>query len=216
MPKPALLFDLDGTVVDSIELIVQAAVHAFEGRAGPRPTREEWVALIGTPLAPMLRRWAHDDDDVKFLWDRYRAYQVEHHDRLVSAYPGAVDLIRRLHGRGHPMAIVSSKIEAGIRRSLDYVGITDCFGALIGIEATEKHKPEPEPVLLALERLGASASDAWFIGDSPYDVMAGNAAGVRTIGVLSGPYDREAMEQLQPTHLVETLTDIEPLLIASD
>ncbi len=213
MPKPALLFDLDGTVVDSIELIVQAAVHAFEGREGPRPTREEWVALIGTPLAPMLRRWAHDDDDVKFLWDRYRSYQVEHHDRLVSAYPGAVELIRRLHARGYKMAIVSSKIEAGIRRSLDYVGITDCFGALIGIEATEKHKPEPEPVLLALERLGASASEAWFIGDSPYDVLAGRAAGVRTIGVLSGPYDREAMEQAQPTHLVETLTDIEPLLL---
>lgn len=213
---PVLLFDLDGTLVDSIELIVQAAVHAFDGREGPRPTREEWVALIGTPLAPMLRRWAHDDDDVKFLWDRYRAYQVEHHDRLVSAYPGAVELIRRLHARGHKMAIVSSKIEAGIRRSLDYVGITDCFGALIGIEATEKHKPEPEPVLLALERLGASASDAWFIGDSPYDVLAGRMAGVRTIGVLSGPYDRTAMEQAEPTHLVETLTAIEPLLVVRD
>jgi pyrophosphatase PpaX len=214
--KPALLFDLDGTVVDSIELIVQAAVHAFDGREGPRPTREEWVALIGTPLAPMLRRWAHDDADVKFLWDRYRAYQVEHHDRLVSAYPGAVELIRRLHARGHAMAIVSSKIEAGIRRSLDYVGITDCFGALIGIEATEKHKPEPEPVLLALERLGASASDAWFIGDSPHDVHAGHAARVKTIGVLTGPYDRATMEAARPSHLVENLTDIEPLLIAGN
>jgi len=160
----------------------------------------------------MLRRWAHDEDDVKFLWDRYRAFQLEHHDRLVSAYPGVVDLIRRLHARGHAMAIVSSKIEAGIRRSLDYVGITDCFGALIGIEATEKHKPEPEPVLLALERLGASAGNAWFIGDSPHDIMAGHAAGVRTIGVLSGPYDRDVMERAKPTHVVEALTEIEPLL----
>lgn len=212
MPPSPLLFDLDGTLVDSIELIVQAAEHAFEGRDGPRPTREEWVALIGTPLAPMLRRWAHDEDDVKFLWDRYRAFQVEHHDRLVAAYPGVVDLIRRLHTRGHAMAIVSSKIEAGIRRSLDYVGITDCFGALIGIEATERHKPEPEPVLLALDTLGASASDAWFIGDSPHDIHAGRAAGVRTIGVLTGPYDRDAVAQAQPTHIVERLTDIEPLL----
>ena len=212
MSLPALLFDLDGTVVDSIELIVQAAEHAYDGREGPRPTRAEWLALIGTPLRPMLRRWAHDEDDVKFLWDRYRAFQLEHHDRLVSAYPGVVDLIRRLHARGHAMAIVSSKIEAGIRRSLDYVGITDCFGALIGIEATEKHKPEPEPVLLALERLGASAGNAWFIGDSPHDIMAGHAAGVRTIGVLSGPYDRDVMERAKPTHVVEALTEIEPLL----
>ncbi len=212
MTTPALLFDLDGTVVDSIELIVQAAEHAFDGREGPRPSREEWVALIGTPLAPMLRRWAHDEDDVKFLWDRYRAYQVAHHDRLVAPYPGVVDLIRRLHERGHAMAIVSSKVEAGIRRSLDYIGVTDCFGALIGIEATEKHKPDPEPVLIALERLGATANHAWFIGDSPYDVIAGHAAGVRTIGVLSGPYDRAAMESAKPTHLVETLTEIESLL----
>lgn len=212
MSLPALLFDLDGTIVDSIELIVQAAEHAFDGRDGPRPTRAEWVALIGTPLAPMLRRWAHDEADVKFLWDRYRAFQVEHHDRLVAAYPGAVELMHRLHARGHAMAIVSSKLEAGIRRSLDYVGVTQCFGALIGIEATQKHKPEPEPVLLALERLGAPAHDAWFIGDSPYDVLAGHAAGVRTIGVLSGPYDRAAMQQAQPTHLVERLVEIETLL----
>lgn len=212
MHTPALLFDLDGTVVDSIELIIQAAEHAYDGRDGPRPTRPEWMALIGTPLAPMLRRWAVDEADVKFLWDRYRAFQLEHHDRLVSPYPGAVDLIRRLHARGHAMAIVSSKLELGIRRSLDFIGVTDCFGALIGIEATEKHKPEPEPVLLALERLGVRAADAWFIGDSPYDVLAGHAAGVRTIGVLTGPYDRAAMEQARPTHVVHALTEIEPLI----
>jgi pyrophosphatase PpaX len=193
-------------------LIVQAAEHAYDGREGPRPTRAEWLALIGTPLAPMLRRWAHDEADVKFLWDRYREFQVANHDQLVSAYPGVVELIRRLHARGHAMAIVSSKLESGIRRSLDYIGVTECFGALIGIEATEKHKPEPEPVLLALERLGATADEAWFIGDSPYDVQAGHAAGVRTIGVLSGPYDRAEMERAKPTHLVQALTEIEPLL----
>lgn len=212
MALPSLLFDLDGTIVDSIELIVQAAEFAFNGREGPRPTRAEWTALIGTPLAPMLRRWAHDDDDVKFLWDRYRAFQVEHHDRLVAPYPGVVALIRRLHDRGHPMAIVSSKLEAGIRRSLDYIGVTDCFDALIGIEATDKHKPDPEPVLLALHRIDAHATHAWFVGDSPFDILAGHAAGVRTIGVLSGPYDRPTLEAAKPTHLVSALTDIEGVL----
>ena len=212
MTPPALLFDLDGTIIDSIELIVQSAEHAFSLREGPRPTREEWLALIGTPLAPMLRRWANDEEDVQFLWARYREFQIEHHDRLVTAYPGVVDLIKRLHARGHAMAIVSSKLEAGIRRSLDYIGITHCFGALIGIEATEKHKPEPEPVLLALERLGADAKDAWFIGDSPYDILAGHAAGVRTIGVLTGPYDRASMTEAKPLHLVSELHEIEPLV----
>ncbi len=212
MTQPALLFDLDGTVIDSIELIVQGAEHAYDGREGPRPTRAEWMALIGTPLGPMLRRWAHDDDDVQFLLARYRAFQLEHHDRLVTPYPDAVALIRRLHARGHPMAIVSSKLEAGIRRSIDYIGLSDCFGTLIGIDATEKHKPEPEPVLLALERLGARADEAWFIGDSPYDILAGRAAGVRTIGVLTGPSDRAALAAAQPTHIVAALAEIEPLV----
>lgn len=211
MPSP-LLFDLDGTLVDSIELIVQAAVYAYDGREGPRPTRDEWTALIGTPLGPMLRRWAHDEEDVKFLWARYREFQIAHHDRLVTAYPGMVELVQRLHARGHAMAIVSSKLEAGIRRSLDFVGVTHCFGALIGIEATEKHKPEPEPVLLALERIGANAEDAWFIGDSPHDIHAGHAAGVKTIGVTTGPYDRDTLAAAAPTHLVATLAEIEPLI----
>jgi pyrophosphatase PpaX len=210
--KPALLFDLDGTVVDSIELIVQAAEYAYDGRVGPRPTRAEWMALIGTPLAPMLRRWAVDEVDVTFLWDRYRAFQVEHHDRLVSAYPGAVELVRRLHARGHPLAIVSSKLEAGIRRSVDFIGVTECFSTVVGIDHTKAHKPEPEPVLLALERLGAEPGNAWFIGDSPYDVLAGRAAGVRTIGVLTGPYDRAALSAANPTHIVTALTDIEALV----
>ena len=212
MTKPALLFDLDGTVIDSIELIVQAAEYAYDGRVGPRPTRAEWLALIGTPLAPMLRRWAHNEVDVTFLWDRYRAFQMEHHDRLVTAYPGAVDLVRRLHARGHPLAIVSSKLEAGIRRSLDFVELTDCFSAVVGIDHTKTHKPEPEPVFLALDRLGAKPANAWFIGDSPYDVLAGRAAGVRTIGVLSGPYDRAALSAANPTHIVTALTDIEALV----
>ena len=212
MTKPALLFDLDGTVIDSIELIIQAAEYAYDGRVGPRPTRAEWMALIGTPLTPMLRRWAVDDGDVTFLLDRYRAFQVEHHDGLVTAYPGAVDLVRRLHARGHPLAIVSSKLEAGIRRSLDFIGLTGCFTTLVGIDHTTAHKPEPEPVFLALQRLGASPGNAWFIGDSPYDVLAGRAAGVRTIGVLTGPYDHAALSAASPTHIVTALADIEALV----
>jgi pyrophosphatase PpaX len=210
--KPALLFDLDGTVVDSIELIVQAAMFAFDGREGQRPTRDEWTALIGTPLAPMLRRWAHDEADLNFLWARYREFQIANHDLLVTPYPDTVSLIRRLHDRGHKMAIVSSKLEAGIKRSIDFIGLADCFQVLIGIDATEKHKPEPEPVLLALDRLGARADNAWFIGDSPYDILAGRAAGVRTIGVLTGPSDRAALEAAQPTHIVDALGEIEALV----
>src|SRR5690349_2009124 len=91
---PAILFDMDGTLIDSIELIVSGMVHAYDGRDGPRPTREEWQALIGTPLDQMLAKWSLGPDDVEFLRARYREFQFANHDRLVTIYPGVEETLR--------------------------------------------------------------------------------------------------------------------------
>lgn len=209
---PAVLFDMDGTLLDSIELIVESAVFAFDGRNGPRPTREEWQALIGTPLDTMLARWATGPDDVAFLRTRYRAFQLENHDRLVRIYPGVADAVADLHARGHPMAIVSSKLEAGIRRSMDYYDLTKYFDAIVGIEATTHHKPHPEPVLYAMRQLGVAAPDTVFVGDSPHDVEAGVAAGVRMIAVTWGAYTRDEIAAAGPVGWIERMAELQPLL----
>src|SRR3954468_9391331 len=88
MPLPALLFDLDGTLIDSIELILGSARYAFDGFVGRAPTDEEWRAGIGRPLQTVLREYAPDDVEARRLFARYREYQLEHHDRLVQAYAG--------------------------------------------------------------------------------------------------------------------------------
>lgn len=210
--KPyAVLFDLDGTLIDSIELLVASMEYSFEGRRR-RPTVEEWVALIGTPLDAMLTQWADGPDDVLVLRARYREHQLLWHDTMVKLYPGMVDTVRALHAAGHPLGIVTSKMEAGARRALTLAGIEDCFDVVVGIEQTTKHKPNPEPVWYALEQLGVARDRAVFVGDSTHDMHAGRAAGVKTIAALWGPYSREQLEPTAPDYWAHSMSEVGELV----
>jgi pyrophosphatase PpaX len=207
----AVLFDLDGTLVDSIDLLVASMEHAFAGRA-LRPPRDEWIQAIGTPLDGMLARWAEGPEDVQLLRARYREYQFAHHDAMTHAYPGAVDAVRALHAAGHPLAVVTSKLEVGARRSLRHVGIEECFTAVVGIDATDRHKPDPAPVHHALGLLGVPHRRAIFIGDSTHDMHAGRSAGVFTGAALWGPYSRALLEPTQPSYWLQGMPDVPPLI----
>lgn len=203
---------MDGTLIDSIDLLVESMEFAYGDRS-VRPPVDEWIAAIGTPLDAMLRRWATDDDDVLALRARYREFQFANHDRMTRAYPGAVELVRDLHAAGHPMAVVTSKLEYGARKSLEFIGIAECFGAVVGIDATTRHKPEPEPVWCALEQLGAPTRERTvFIGDSVHDMLAGRAAGVHTAAALWGPSSRAQLEPGTPTWWMESFADIPPIV----
>ena len=192
-----VLFDLDGTLIDSIPLILSSMKAAFDGHARPPPV-DEWVALIGTPLDAMIRRWAVDEADVERLKERYKVHQWAHHDAMVHAFPGVPELLDGLSARGVRMAVVTSKLEPSARRSLDFLGLTRHFELVVGLEATGRHKPDPAPVLHAIERLGARPEEAAFVGDSPHDVVAGNAAGVATVAALWGPFSREELARAGP------------------
>jgi pyrophosphatase PpaX len=207
----AVLFDLDGTLVDSIGLLVASMEFAFDGRTH-RPPVDEWVAMIGTPLDAMLAHWADDADDVQALRARYREFQFANHDAMTHAYPGTVDTVRALHAAGYPLAVVTSKLEVGARRSLKFVGIEECFRAVVGIDHTERHKPEPEPVWHALSLLGVAAERAVFIGDSTHDMHAGRAAGVVTAAALWGPYSRAQLVSASPAHWLDEMREVLPLV----
>jgi pyrophosphatase PpaX len=213
LPKPfALLFDLDGTVIDSIELLLSSARHAFALHPGSGPTDAEWIAGIGTPLLSQLRQWSRTDEELQSLLENYRAFQREHHDRLTRCFDDVPETLRALRACGHKTAIVTSKIEELAQRSLEWVGLAHEFDTVIGFDATTRHKPEPEPVLLALERLGAEANRTVFVGDSPHDIAAGNAAGVISIAALWGPFSRESLEAARPRHLIERMGQLPALL----
>ncbi len=208
MPPRPILFDLDGTLVDSIALLVGSMNAAFEGRER-RPTDAEWVALIGTPLPTMLRRWAEDDDDVAELTRRYRAWQLAHFDELTQPYPGVPETVAALTDAGHPLALVTSRTIPLAERALTHVGLRRHFAAVIGIERTTHHKPHPEPVHAALTDLGAAEpAHALFVGDSTHDIDAGNAAGVVSVAALWGPYSRAQLAESRPRVWLRNIRDL--------
>ena len=193
MRATPLLFDLDGTLIDSIELILSSMRHAFDGHDGQVPSDDEWRALIGRPLVDSFREFVADEGEVERLVGRYREYQLAHHDRLVRPYEGIVAAIRGFSIAGHPMALVTSKADWLAARALVHVGLDDVIPVVVGCDSCTRHKPHPEPVERALALLRATARDAIFVGDSPHDVEAGRAAGVYTIGVTWGAFSRDEM-----------------------
>lgn len=201
----ALLFDLDGTLVDTIELIMRSMEFAFEDFDGRRPTRAEWLEGLGITLRTQLAGWARSLDELDWLIARYRIYQTEHHDRMTVAYPGVTAALADLHRAGHPMAIVTSKFYALANRVLRHVEIAAYFSAVIGGDSIENPKPHPEPVLKALTELGVASDHAFFVGDSPHDMRAGNAAGVATVAALWGPFSREQLVPANPGHWLESI-----------
>ena len=208
----AVLFDLDGTLIDSIELILNSAQHAFRDRPGHVPSNAEWLTGVGIPLATMFRRYARDDAEVDALIAKYREYQLANHDRLVRCYEDVVGVVDGLRRAGHPLGIVTSKTGWLAQRGIDNVGLGSHFDVIVGCDMCNRHKPDPEPVHLALERLGYSTDDAVFVGDSIYDMQAGNAAGVTTIAALWGPFTRVDLEPSAPDHYLERIADLPGLL----
>ena len=208
----ALLFDLDGTLIDSIELILGSARYAFVGFAGRAPTDEEWRTGIGRPLQTVLREYADDDAEAQRLFNRYREYQLEHHDQLVTAYDGIVEAIRTFAEAGHPMALVTSKSDWMAEKALRHVGLAELIPVIVGCDTCVNHKPHPEPVERGLALLGASASNALFVGDSPHDVQSGLAAGVTTVGVTWGAFGRHELEEAGADAVIDRIEELPGLL----
>jgi len=210
--RPALLFDLDGTLIDSIELILGAARHAFAEFDGHRPTDDEWRAGIGRPLHTVLREYAPDDVTAEHLFRRYRAYQMEHHDRLVRPYHGIVDTLRALAREGHPLALVTSKSDWMAAKALAHVGLDALIPVVVGCDSCVNHKPHPEPVERALALLGAEPAKALFVGDSPHDIESGRAAGVTTVGVTWGAFRRTELEAARADLVIDRIEELPALL----
>lgn len=202
----AVLFDLDGTLIDSIGLLLESVKHAFEGFDGRSPTEEEWIAGIGTPLAQQLRAYCDSEDQLAAVTTRYRTFQRAGHDRLTTAFPGTLEVLGSLAASGHPMGIVTSKSNEMMNRALDLTGIGPYMSSTIGCDSCAVHKPDPFPVRMALGELGYEPDEAIFIGDSPHDINAGNAAGVVSIAALWGPFRKDQLLPASPDHFLDAIS----------
>lgn len=209
----AILFDLDGTLVDTVPLILASVRHAFEGY-GACPSDDDWRAGIGTPLRTQLEGFARRPEDVDALFERYRSFWRAHHDARTRCFPGAVELVSGLAAAGHPLGVVTAKLEEGAHRTLRHTGLHPYFGAIIGADSCARAKPDPEPVRVALARLDREPGEALLVGDSPHDLAAARAAGVRAVAAPWGACTRATLVACAPDHVLEDLGELPRLVVA--
>jgi len=202
------LFDLDGTLIDSIELILRSYRHTLRTHRGLEPPDEVWMKGLGTPLWVQFKSWTDDPVEIDAMVATYREYNLAHHDELVRPYDGVVAAVRALRDRGKTLGLVTSKMRSGAMRGLRIAGLEDAFAVIVGADEVENPKPHAEPVLKALEHLGAPAAETVFIGDSRHDIECGRAAGVKTAAVLWGPFDRAYLADLNPDFWLERPEDL--------
>jgi pyrophosphatase PpaX len=214
VPLSTFLFDLDGTLIDSIELILRSYRHTMRLHRGEEPADDVWMAGLGTPLWVQFRQFTEDAAEIEAMVATYRAYNLAHHDELVRPYDGVVQAVLALRDRGKALGLVTSKMRSGAVRGLRVAGLEDAFQVIVGADEVTHPKPHPEPVRIALERLGAPATGAVFVGDSRHDVACGRAAGVKTAAVLWGPFDRAHLADLEPDYWLERPADLS--LLATD
>lgn len=210
-PWDAVFFDLDGTLADTVELILHCYRHTMTLHLGQAPDDARWLETIGQPLRVQLRLFARSDAEAADMLATYVAFQRTVHDGMVRAFPGALEVVQALRARPTPLAVVTSKGRAMAERTLDRCGFAGAFDDVVTADDVRRGKPDPEPVHRALDALGLDdPSRVLFVGDSPWDLKAGRAAGTRTAAVLWGPYDPAHLAREAPDF---TLGDIRELLV---
>ncbi|WP_336637128.1 pyrophosphatase PpaX [Lysinibacillus fusiformis] len=206
MAVKALLFDFDGTLLNTNELIIQTFMHVLNERFPGQFSPKDCLKFIGPSLKQTFNDIAPGEEEA--LIAKYRAWNLEHHDELVSQYPDVVSTLEQLKAQGILLAIVSTKRNDTIDRGLSILGATHLFDVRIGTDNVKNVKPDPEPVLLALERLGVDKDDAIMIGDNSHDIEAGHRAGVRAAGVAWAIKGEAYLQQYQPEYILHHMTDL--------
>jgi pyrophosphatase PpaX len=204
---PVVLFDLDGTVVDSGAIILASMRHATREVLGSEHTDDELMRAVGGPgLEAQLG--AFDAERVDELVRVYREHNEPLHDTL-EACAGMEDVLVRLHEEGRRLGVVTAKRRATVELAFARVPLAHLFETVVGGDETEKHKPDPEPLLLAAERMGADPAQTAYVGDSPFDVGAAKAAGMYAIAVTWGRiHDRARLEAAEPDAIADTAEEL--------
>jgi pyrophosphatase PpaX len=202
-----ILLDLDGTVIDSVALIRESHRHAVRTVLGEELEDERLVANVGRPLLEQMAAFSPERSE-----ELYRVYREWNHANtaaLLLAYPDIPAALAELRAAGRRLGIVTSKSRDAVDLAWGVLPELDgLFDVVVAAEDSERHKPAPDPVLTALERLGAGPEGACYVGDSPFDIESGRAAGVLTIGVTWGFFARPALEEAGADVIVETPADM--------
>ncbi|ULL19368.1 pyrophosphatase PpaX [Paenibacillus sp. H1-7] len=205
-----VLFDLDGTIVDTNELIIQSFLHTFEGVTQEPVTREHIIPNMGRPLVEQMKFFT-GRDVVDDLVQKYRKYNVEHHDALVKEFPHVRETLQKLHEAGIKLGVVTSKVRLTTEMGLKLTGLFDYFGTIVTVDDVERPKPDPEGIIKALKQLGSTPDQAMMVGDSHYDVEAAHNAGIPSAAVAWSMKGVEYLKQYNPTYIIDDIREILPI-----
>jgi HAD superfamily hydrolase (TIGR01509 family) len=208
-----VIFDLDNTLVDSIDNITKCADHVLRGmgkRGIDRLTAERAMGLTIFDLFALVEPTLTDGEKTLLFNEYRRCYMDFIHETKIL--PHAMEALASAAGRRLRLALVTTKSVGNARRILKAFGMDGYFEAVVGFEDTESHKPSPEPILKALKLLGLGAGEALVVGDTEMDVIAGRQAGAKTVAVTTGvtPWERLVLER--PDYVVEDLSELDGII----
>jgi phosphoglycolate phosphatase len=218
-PEPRLrargvIFDMDGTLADSVDHYYRMACDIVEGVDAPPISRERVCELMGSGAPDLLRQLLPPDFPdseaalASVVRERFPAWVRA--GEQIQPLPGCVDLLHQLHARGHKLGIATSSGRA--LPYLDRWGVRPLFQAIVGREDVRRRKPHPDVVLHCLRQLDLEPDDALYVGDSPIDIAAGRAAGLFTVGVLTGTSNRELLASVSADHILDSAPELLGLL----
>lgn len=205
----AVLFDFDGTLLNTNDLIFSSYEHAFMQVLGRSVTTDEIRQLYGRPLYSSLEVYGKDQDE---LYRVYREYNETNHDKLVNKFPMVAEGVRLLVEHDIKTAIVTSKRIMTLERGIQILGLENIFDVLITPDETDKHKPDPMPAVVACERLGVSPNEAIMVGDSIFDFECGKRAGTLLAGVKYST-TLDLLMEYKPKYMVDTILELAELII---
>ena len=201
-----ILFDLDGTLIDTNELIIASFTHTLGQYSDHAYSREDILEFIGPPLIDSFKQV--DPNRVDEMIQTYRDHNLTNHNTYVRAYPTVVDTMKQLKKAGYNLGIVTTKINDTAELGLKVTGMEGIFDVLIGLDDVTHAKPHPEPIIKALDQLNATASSTLMVGDNYHDIESGKNAGTKTAGVAWTIKGREVLEAYQPDYMLEEMSDL--------
>lgn len=200
-----ILFDLDGTLLDTNELIIQSFQHTYQKHLNKQVDKEDIIKTFGEILQITLDREFGDVSGEAIK--TYRNFQVGKFEKLISIHNGVKEGVIKLHEQGYKLGVVTSRLNESSIMGLNHFGLMEYFDIIIGADDTDKHKPDPAPALMALKKLGGKPGETILVGDSPFDVLCGKNAGIISVVVGWSALPMDMILKYEPDYVVESMEE---------
>jgi pyrophosphatase PpaX len=207
-----ILFDLDGTLIDTNELIIQSFLHTLQHYYPDQYKREDVLPFMGPTLVETFG--SMNPDNIEEMIKTYRSFNISNHDLLVKEFEGVKETVIALKEKGYKIGIVTSKMSDVVMKGLKLTALDPYFEIIVALDHVEKAKPDPGPILMALEKLDSTPEETIMVGDNHHDIVGGQNAGVRTAAVAWSIKGRHYLATFNPDYMLENMTDLLSILEA--